>query len=246
MARIRTIKPEFWTSEQVADCSPTARLLFVGLWNFSDDGGVHVYSAKRVKMEIFPSDGFSDGYVNGLLNELLSTGLLKSYQFETKHYLKVSGWHHQKIEKVNFKHPQPDENTEFDDRSTTIRRPFDDSSPPDVDVDIDVSSLEGKGREINPTTATRTQAIFKSCFDQNEMRIKELYPHADFAAERETCIAHYRMKPVPIDCYPIVLKWFQRVLKDKTLPQVSTYEQKRAQQLLKNAESCRTFAGGGA
>ena len=41
MARIRTIKPEFWTSEQVVDCSPTARLLFIGLWNFCDDGGVH-------------------------------------------------------------------------------------------------------------------------------------------------------------------------------------------------------------
>lgn len=34
MARIRTIKPEFWTSEQVMGCAPLARLLFIGLWNF--------------------------------------------------------------------------------------------------------------------------------------------------------------------------------------------------------------------
>ena len=31
MARIRSIKPEFWVSEQVAECSTSARLTFVGL-----------------------------------------------------------------------------------------------------------------------------------------------------------------------------------------------------------------------
>ena len=39
MARIRTIKPEFWASEQVMDCKPVTRLLFIGLWNFVDDFG---------------------------------------------------------------------------------------------------------------------------------------------------------------------------------------------------------------
>ena len=41
MARIRSIKPEFWTAEQVMECSPMARLLFIGMWNFCDDGGNH-------------------------------------------------------------------------------------------------------------------------------------------------------------------------------------------------------------
>jgi len=34
MARIRTIKPEFWTAEQVMELSRDARLLFIGMWNF--------------------------------------------------------------------------------------------------------------------------------------------------------------------------------------------------------------------
>ena len=32
MARIRTVKPEFWTDEKVVECSIPARLLFIGLF----------------------------------------------------------------------------------------------------------------------------------------------------------------------------------------------------------------------
>lgn len=56
MARIRTVKPEFWVSEQVTSCSRGARLLFIGLWNFCDDGGVHAAEHKRLKSEVFPSE----------------------------------------------------------------------------------------------------------------------------------------------------------------------------------------------
>ena len=48
MARIRTVKPEFWTSEQVAECTPIARLAFIGIWNFCDDNGIHPASIKRL------------------------------------------------------------------------------------------------------------------------------------------------------------------------------------------------------
>ncbi len=54
--RIRTIKPEFFVSEQVADVSPTCRLLFVGMWIFCDDHGIHPASPKQLKMEVFPGD----------------------------------------------------------------------------------------------------------------------------------------------------------------------------------------------
>ncbi len=41
MARIRTTKPEFFTSEQVMNLSIFARFAFLGMWNFCDDGGNH-------------------------------------------------------------------------------------------------------------------------------------------------------------------------------------------------------------
>jgi hypothetical protein len=39
MARIRTIKPEFWTDEKIVECSFEARLMFIGMFNFADDKG---------------------------------------------------------------------------------------------------------------------------------------------------------------------------------------------------------------
>ena len=67
MGRIRTIKPEFWTSEQIMECSPNARLLFIGIWNFCDDAGIHPASPKTLKAEIFPSDDISASQVARLV-----------------------------------------------------------------------------------------------------------------------------------------------------------------------------------
>lgn len=141
MARIRTIKPEFWTSEQIAECSPIARLLFIGLWNFCDDSGIHPASIKRVKMEIFPGDDFSPEQIQGWLEELLSKGLIKLYTAENQDFFQVTGWHHQKIDKPNPKYPQPD-------NSTTFRRTFSECSeiiPPRKGRESKV--VEGKGEE---------------------------------------------------------------------------------------------------
>jgi uncharacterized phage protein (TIGR02220 family) len=108
MARIRTIKPEFWTSEQVVDCSLTARLLFIGIWNFCDDHGVHPASAKRVKMEVFPSDPIGDAAIHEMIDELTAAGLLYAYEVDGKGYWQVTGWaKHQKIEKPTYRHPLP-------------------------------------------------------------------------------------------------------------------------------------------
>ena len=68
MSRIRTIKPELWTSEQVVSCSPLSRLLFIGLWNFCDDHGVHQASYIRIKAEVFPADNFD---INEIVNQHL-------------------------------------------------------------------------------------------------------------------------------------------------------------------------------
>ena len=82
MARIRSIKPEFWTSEQIAECSPNVRLLFIGMWNFCDDYGVHPASEMRLKMEVFPSDSFSKDDIRRMIDELLANGLLAEYEVD--------------------------------------------------------------------------------------------------------------------------------------------------------------------
>ena len=82
MARIRSIKPDFWRSEQVLECSTNARLLFIGLWNFCDDAGRHRYSLKNIKAEVFPGDEIKLETIHGLLKELSRNSLIETYTVE--------------------------------------------------------------------------------------------------------------------------------------------------------------------
>lgn len=144
MARIRSIKPEFWTSEQVVECSTTARLLFIGMWNFCDDQGVHPASLKTLKMEIFPGDDIATSDLDGFVRQLIKVGLLSQFRAQGRDYWAVTGWHHQKIEKPNRRHPSPKDGEilqPIGDRSPSIRLPVADHSTPES------TGEEGKGRE---------------------------------------------------------------------------------------------------
>lgn len=149
MARIRTVKPEFWTSEQVMECSPIARLLFVGMWNFCDDGGNHPASAKTLKAEVFPADDFSTDSIQLMVDELVVQGLLLPYEADGKRFLHVTGWHHQKIEKPNFKHPSPPDQQQTDNQSTDSNLPVANHSTTSR-LPID-PVMEGSLREVNQT-----------------------------------------------------------------------------------------------
>jgi hypothetical protein len=97
MARIRTVKPEFWTDEHVAECSVGARLLFIATWNFADDHGGLDRSAKQLKAQAFPYDNID---CEPLVQELLNARLLIEYEAEGKKYLHIRGFRkHQKNEK---------------------------------------------------------------------------------------------------------------------------------------------------
>jgi len=128
MARIRTIKPEFWTSGQVMECSMTARLMFIGLWNFCDDHGRMPLRPRQIKASIFPSDDIPATDILGMIQELSRNGLIETYTVDEQDYLRITGWHHQRIDKrQDPKYPGPDQ-----DNSTNIPGLF----PP-----------EGKGKE---------------------------------------------------------------------------------------------------
>lgn len=124
MARIRTIKPEFFVSAQIADVSPTCRLLFIGMWLFCDDAGIHPASARQLKMEVFPGDDITTADVQRMIDDLLRVGVLIEYESQGQSYWQVTGWHHQKIERPRYQYPQPDSTTprrHVGDNSTTPR-----------------------------------------------------------------------------------------------------------------------------
>jgi hypothetical protein len=105
MARIRTIKPEFWTDEKIVELSPFSRLLFIGLWNFADDEGRMVFSLGRIKMQIFPGDSLD---ISELFGEIRGK-LVEIYTIDNIEYLQITGFsRHQKIDKrMSSKYPAP-------------------------------------------------------------------------------------------------------------------------------------------
>jgi len=97
MARIRTIKPEFWTDETLGECSPIARLLFVAALNFADDNGNLERSARQLKAQAFPYDSID---CEPLVLEMIRAGLFIEYHVADRKYLHIKGFlTHQRIDR---------------------------------------------------------------------------------------------------------------------------------------------------
>lgn len=177
MARIRSIKPEFWTSEQVMNCSPSARLLFIGLWNFCDDAGNHVASAKTIKANVFPGDDITSTDVQRLLDELSSNGLIDYYSFENKDFLHVTGWHHQKIERPTYKHPpyKPGD-------PGPARRAIDEGSPPEG------SGGDKEGKKENPLPAVADVPAIPPGF----VRFWDAWPRSPRKVDKADCCKRWK------------------------------------------------------
>lgn len=100
MARIRTIKPEFFTSATVARLSYRARLTWQGIWTQVDDGGRMRYDPRVLAGAIWPQeDEVTWREVTSDVDELLVAGVVVTYGPEGE-YLAVTNWHeHQRINK---------------------------------------------------------------------------------------------------------------------------------------------------
>jgi hypothetical protein len=85
--RSRTIKPGFFTSEQLASCSPLARILFAGLWCAADREGKLRDRPRKIKAELLPYEAEADA--DGWLAELAEAGLILRYQVIGERFIKV-------------------------------------------------------------------------------------------------------------------------------------------------------------
>jgi len=104
MPGIRTIKPQFFLNEELAELPAITRLLFIGLWTQSDFEGRLLDKPKRLKAQIFPYDN-SD--VDQNLSLLQSAGFIKRYEVSE---LKV-------IQVINFKRHQQITGSEAETKS---------------------------------------------------------------------------------------------------------------------------------
>lgn len=78
MARIRTVKPEFWRNMKLSSVSLEAHLLAVGLLNAADDEGYFNANPMLVKADVFPLRDLSVS-IHGVLSELSRIGYIDLY-----------------------------------------------------------------------------------------------------------------------------------------------------------------------
>lgn len=136
MPRIRSIKPEFFTSLTIADLTPEQRLTFIGLWTHVDDEGRSVDDARLIKAAVWPLDDRTAVDVEGDLEALTESSLILRYTLNRKRYLAVRGWaEHQKINRPTpSKLPAPTDGqilgaTCGDEDSSTLHGDLTEDSP---------------------------------------------------------------------------------------------------------------------
>lgn len=98
MARIRTIKPEFWTDTIIVRLPIVTRLFYIGLWNIADDYGLLWDEPDRIEMQLFPRDpSFRAEEHLGLLEAAVR---LEKYETEDgRTFWKIAHWEqHQKVD----------------------------------------------------------------------------------------------------------------------------------------------------
>ena len=98
MPRIRTIKPEFFTSLTVAGLPLEARLTFIGLWTHCDDEGRCVDDARLIKAALWPLDDRLSSDIELDLKRLSEASLIVRYKLGDRSFLEVRTWReHQRI-----------------------------------------------------------------------------------------------------------------------------------------------------
>lgn len=207
MARIRTIKPDFWTDEKIVELSAFARLLFIGLWNFADDEGRMTYSPKKIKMQVFPADSLD---ISALFGEIRRESLIDVYIVDDIEYLQIKNFAvHQKIDKrTSSKIPES--------RRATPNPP--DCSPNPADYSPNPAELpqipptEGKGMEriLNPQSINADGRAFEGSAKPQGAAQPEKFamhpawqpsPHvADLARQGGTVL-------LPVDLPDLVAHW---------------------------------------
>lgn len=113
MARIRSIKPEFWDDEHLASLPIACRLFYIGCWTFADDQGVFSANPSFLKSRIFPyDDDLKVEDVRSWLKALENKKMIIPFSHERDSYYIVRKFaEHQVIDKRYFKRVVPEEVT---------------------------------------------------------------------------------------------------------------------------------------
>lgn len=93
MARQRMIKPEFFSSSSMSQCSIATRLAFIGLWTAADDKGNCKLEVKKLNRMIFDDDDeITDDMFLVMLAELEANKCIKLYLVDDDLFFYISNF----------------------------------------------------------------------------------------------------------------------------------------------------------
>lgn len=143
MARIRTIKPEFWSDGSIHRLSDSCALFFVALWNFSDDFGF--FSCDTLDLSL-KCPRWRSQSIHRMLCALSDAALIR---IDSKHCVgQVLGWEHQRI-KDRRASPWNNEKIEWDGKLPDAPRSQKNG------LGKERSGRERKGEEYKPRAEIR-------------------------------------------------------------------------------------------
>ena len=153
--RIRSIRPEFWSSQDVTLMNWETRLIYIGLWSYVDDNGVGVDNPRHITTLLFPGDitsdvldddpnqddyqsspvGLRESYrrVTEALQYLSTRGHITRYEVDGKHFLHIKQWKiHQRVPKPSrSRYPLPTPTLTCEDSNTPVGLPEPYRNPPE-------------------------------------------------------------------------------------------------------------------
>jgi hypothetical protein len=143
MSRIRTIKPEFFLDDELAELPPLTRLLFIGLWTIADCAGCLHDRPKRIKAQVLPFDNCDP---ENMLQDLHNAKFILRYRVANEAYIKVVNFNkHQRLsglEAQSMSHiPQPEK---VEEQQKNTEEALEKHSRSDEEA---ANVQEGKGKE---------------------------------------------------------------------------------------------------
>jgi len=101
MARIRTIKPDFWEDEKIATLPIPCRLFYIGVWGLADDWGLFRANPVILKAKLFPYDeNLRLSELNRWLDALTNARMIIPISHNGESYYAIRTFRsHQKIDK---------------------------------------------------------------------------------------------------------------------------------------------------
>lgn len=205
MARIRTVKPEFFTSEDICALSPLARLLYIATWCEADKEGRLTWKPRTFKLRYFPAD---DCDIDALARELVASGLVVLYGDACAYIPQFSKHQHINPRESASTLPEPPKGRDSD-ASARVK------SKSDAQVGREGKGREGKENPPNPPEGGTVggegdeakakgkiglAAFLAACHEQGESAIPEddaVFAYADSIG-------------LPRDFVSLAWSWFKR------------------------------------